>query len=245
METEILKDVGLSDNEIRVYLALLKEEELTASEISKATKINRTLIYTLLDSLIGKGMVSYVIKSSIKYFRAGDPNTILAFLKEKSDNIRKIIPDLLKLKAPSRRRYSVELYEGAEGLKSVLDDILRARPKEFLDITSGSTVIVLPRYYMDKFHKEREKIIPLSRILYNHTKMGIKRAKEMKQYPRAQSRVLPKGLSSPSHIYVYADRVCLTLWEKDFPFAILIKSKDMAKRFKEFFEWFWQLSKPA
>jgi hypothetical protein len=65
----------------------------------------------------------------------------------------------------------------------------------------------------------------------------------MMKYSKTEVKFLPKGLASPSHIYLYADKVGIALWEKEFPFAILIKSKEINQRFTEFFNWFWRLAK--
>ena len=242
METKFLKEIGLTDNEITIYLELLKLGEALASDLADRTGVNRTLTYQILNNLLKRGLISYVIKNNTKYFKAGTPSKLLDFLKEKELNIQKLIPELLKLKKPGEKKHSVELYEGKEGLKTILNDVIRTKPKDFVDMTSGMTVIVLPRYWMDQWHNERVKIIPKSRFLYNHTEIGIKRSKELSKYLKTEVRLLPKGFESPSHIFTYADKVAIALWEKEFPFAILIKSKEIAKRFKEFFEWFWKLA---
>ncbi|MDD5191717.1 MAG: helix-turn-helix domain-containing protein [Candidatus Nanoarchaeia archaeon] len=243
METEHLREIGLTDNEIRVYLELLKKEDALASELSNKTNINRTLIYQILNNLLKKGIISYVIKNNVKYFKASHPSRLLDFLKERESNIKNLIPELLNLTAPSEKKYSVELYEGKEGLKTILGDIVRTKPKEWLDITSGMTIEVLQDYVIDKWEKQRIKARIKARIIINDTDTGRKRGKQLEKLKITETRYMPKGLMSPSHIYVYGNRVAITLWVKNFPFGILIKSQEIADRFKEFFEWFWKIAK--
>jgi len=242
METRFLKEIGLTDNEIRIYLELLKSGESLASALSEKTDINRTLTYQILNNLAKRGLIGSVIKNNVKYFRAAHPSKIIEFLKEKEMNIQSIIPELASMKAAEEKNYSVELYEGKEGLKTVLNEVIRIRPKEFLDITSGSTTVVLP-YYIDKWQKLRVKSRIKAMFLMNDTVQGRKRAKELGKHKLTEIRLLPKGLESPSHIYVYADKVAIGLWSEDHPFVILITSDEISRRFREFFEWFWNISK--
>jgi len=44
MDTSYLKEIGLTDNEIRIYLELLKSEEALASELSDKTNVNQVSV---------------------------------------------------------------------------------------------------------------------------------------------------------------------------------------------------------
>lgn len=243
METQFLKEIGLTDNEIRIYLELLKLGEALASDLSNRTGVNRTLTYQILNNLMRRGLIGYVIKNNVKYFRAAHPSKLLDFIKEKEFNIERLIPDLVKLVKPNERKYSVELYEGKEGLKTIMNDIIRSKPKEWLDFTSGLTIDILPEFFIDKWEKQRVNRKIKARFLINNTEEGKKRGKELERLKLSEVRYLPDGLKSPSHIYIYGNKVGIALWIKEFPFGILIESKEIVDRFKEFFEWFWKLSK--
>ena len=242
METNYLKEIGLSDNEIRIYLELLKRGESLASTLAERAGVNRTLTYQILSNLMKRGLVGYVIKNQTKYFRAGHPSKLMDYLKEKETHIERIIPELTKLALPEERNYSVELYEGKEGLKTIMNDIIRTKPREWLDFTSGMTIDLLPEFFMNKWEKARIKARIKARFLINDTKEGRIRGEELKKLKLSEVRYLPEGLKSPSHIYVYKDRVGIALWVKESPFGIVIRSEEIAHRFGEFFEWFWKIS---
>ena len=80
MNTEILISLGLSKREAEVYYALLHVEDALASELSEKTKEARTNTYDTLNSLIKKGLVSYVIKNNKKHFLAADPKNLLKWM---------------------------------------------------------------------------------------------------------------------------------------------------------------------
>ena len=65
MNTKILEEVGLTGNEIKVYLALLELGSVTAGDILKKIELHRGAVYDTLDKLIDKGLVSYFIKNNV------------------------------------------------------------------------------------------------------------------------------------------------------------------------------------
>ena len=58
MIEELLVNLGLTDKETLIYLAILKNQQLTASDISKKTKLKRTTVYAALDNLIQKRLIT-------------------------------------------------------------------------------------------------------------------------------------------------------------------------------------------
>lgn len=67
MEISNLKSIGLTENEIKIYLLLLKSGSITAYEISQKTGIYRAHVYDKLEQLIKKGLVTHVYKGAKKY----------------------------------------------------------------------------------------------------------------------------------------------------------------------------------
>ncbi len=58
MISDLLIKFGLSEKEITVYTALIQKGEATATDLARATKINRTTIYSVCKELIDKGFIS-------------------------------------------------------------------------------------------------------------------------------------------------------------------------------------------
>ena len=116
-----LEKIGLTNGEIKVYLALLELGSTTTWEITRKSEISGSKVYEVLDRLIGKGLVSYIIKNNVKYFESASPEMILSYLDEKTKlienekrDIQKIIPELiLKQKRQINRRlkYILDLME--------------------------------------------------------------------------------------------------------------------------------------
>lgn len=134
----VLKEFGLSENEIKLYLALIKTGESTAQTVAKNAELPRTTSYHLLESLIQKGLVGFVIKESKKYFQASNPKRLIESLEEKKKIIQEIIPELTSLSETIKEKPKVIVYEGLRGIRSVLKDVLEEKKTiyHYGDITS-------------------------------------------------------------------------------------------------------------
>ena len=128
-----LERFGFSSNEAKVYLTLLRLGSAMAGKIAKEAMLDRSSCYETLKRLLKKGFISYAVEANRKLFKIENPNKILLFLKEKQEEIEKIMPELLSLYRKKKEKYNVTLYKGYKGLRSVFLDILKeAKGKENL-----------------------------------------------------------------------------------------------------------------
>ena len=72
---ENLCKIGLSELEAKVYIALLKKETFTATELASVTSINRTQTYDVLAKLSNRGMV-FESRGKVKKYSAVDPKNV-------------------------------------------------------------------------------------------------------------------------------------------------------------------------
>ena len=153
---QALKQFGLNDKEIKVYLALLNLGTSNVHKIAERADIIRTTTYDILKSLIEKGLASYVIKNNIKYFEAANPEKIIGILEEKKQIIQDIIPELNKIKELVIEKPTIEVYEEKEGLKTILEDMLKTK-QDILGYFSTKFYNTLITYF-PHFRKRRAKL---------------------------------------------------------------------------------------
>jgi len=96
-QLSIIQDLGLKEEEAKIYLACLKLGVAKISEIAEEVIIPRTSIYVHLGSLTKKVFVKRTKKGSFESFAPVEPDEILENSKYKIDNFSKIIPELSKL----------------------------------------------------------------------------------------------------------------------------------------------------
>src|SRR3989344_4103194 len=167
-----LKGAGLKMNEIKVYLAVLELGSTRIHNVAKRAGILRTTAYEVVKPLTKKGLISTVIKSGVLHLEAVDPQKLEKILEENLTNIRKIVQKLRQLKHSVKEKPSVELYEGKEGLKTILEDVLR-QEKTYCAY-ANYTIFRLLQSYSPNFVKKRIDKKIFARIIQERVKSLIR-----------------------------------------------------------------------
>lgn len=120
-----LCEIGLNKNEALVYLELLNVGPQPASVIAKRLKINRSSLYSVFDSLMQKGLVSYMDKEKIRIFLANDPNALIAFIDKEcsrfeyyKNQAKALIPKIRSIsKKILKEKPKYQVFDGFDSLK--------------------------------------------------------------------------------------------------------------------------------
>lgn len=236
MDATILEQIGLTRNEARVYLALLETGETKTGALVKETGMHRVLIYDALESLIKKGLGSYVIRENIKYFQAADPERLLEFLKEKEELTRELLPEL-KGKYQTRNPQSVAIYEGIIGLKSALNNMIKELSPGGTHYVFGSGEMssAMGAYYDIYQEAKRRNGIKTYGIL----DVSFRKRKEVIRRTSAMLRFYPLTYF-PTDTWIYNDKVLIVTYTSHPPVAFLITSQETADSYKKFFDVIWR-----
>ncbi len=242
----ILKEFGLTENEIKLYLKLLELGSATSGQLMKETGFYSKTIYELLDKLIDKGLVSFVIKANIKYFEAENPEKFLDIiseeekgLKTKEEHIKKILPELIAKRKISKEPQEATIYKGNKGMKSVFEDTLKQKG-EILVFGGGGKFKEALGPYSELWHKKRAKAGIKLRLLWNEKLRNKK--KDLAEFKLLQLKFLPEEFDNPAPAVIYGDKVAITVWSET-PIATLIRSKDVAKSYRSYFDMLWKTAK--
>src|SRR3989344_2832391 len=132
MLEKYLQDLGLSDKEALIYLALLHVDSTTALDLSKKTKINRSTVYVVIDSLSKKGLVSETTVGKKTQFQAEPPERLETYIErrkaqfeEQSKRIKDVIPEIKSIQRDTGERPVVKYYDGVEGIISSAEETFR------------------------------------------------------------------------------------------------------------------------
>jgi sugar-specific transcriptional regulator TrmB len=233
----ILEKAGLAGNEAKVYLALLELGSALAGEITKKSGVNRTNVYDALDKLTEKGLVSYVIQANRKFFEAVSPGRIVKYLEEKEKDIRKrkelvnsALPELELKRKLSREPQEATIYKGKKGLKSIAEDILKTK-KELLVFGAEGKFVDLFTHYAQQWHMRRGKLKIPVKIIYNER---IRAKKSKAKFPILKMRFNSNVYETPATTWIYGNKVAIIVWS-DQPIATLIRSKEVANSYRQFF----------
>lgn len=114
---EPLKNLGLSEKEVLVYLALLQLGSATPYQIAKKSGIKRPTAYVIAEDLVKKGLIVHVPGEEKKSYIAKSPESFFEKQEEKLRAVKKILPELQSYQKKSPQKASIMYFEGLEGLK--------------------------------------------------------------------------------------------------------------------------------
>src|SRR3990167_10558989 len=113
-----LKILGLAGEEITIYLTALEQGNTTVLELARITKIPRTTVYLIIDSLVEKSLLQLTADGKRKLYIPASPAEILGLAKRKNDQLNKTInslseelPQLQALYNISHKKPKIRYYE--------------------------------------------------------------------------------------------------------------------------------------
>jgi sugar-specific transcriptional regulator TrmB len=240
MDIELaLKEYGLSEKEIRIYLVLLPLGSINLQEIAKRVDFPRTTVYNTLNYLCQKGLVSTIIKKGVTYFEASDPNKLIDKLSQKKELLEKALPDLLGLKKSNIEPSSVEIYQGSKGISTILSDVFKVNQETYY---FGSYSLSIERL---KHLPEHVRMIRLDKKI--HAKIVMDRYDEeifhKPSYKNiTEMRFLDSLKDFPCMIFIYGNKVALYTLKEDLV-GVIISNKEVAVAMKMIFDIYWKLAK--
>jgi len=189
-----LSKLGLSKNEVRVYLYLARYGERKASEISEALCLHRTETYRILRDLEKRGIVSSVFEKPLKFIATPFEKAIdlliearklkIKLLERKKKSLVSIWFSLPQPNIAPERKEVFQILEGQEQIDLKTTEILENAKNEILVFASDVDLARL--YYsgiLDMLEKCNRKNIDVklvtndsrkSRFFIEKTKVSIK-----------------------------------------------------------------------
>ncbi len=229
-----IEELDLTKTESSVYLTLLKEGNSLAAIIIKKLQLHRATVYDVLERLIEKGLVSYIVKDKKKYYEATPPKKFLDIIQEqkqallaKEKKAKELVSELSKIKEKTPTS-NIKVLSGKEGLKNLMTDLLTV--KEFLVLGGEVQFKEYLPFYTAHWAKEREVKKIYARILTNQPTASEWAFNKYKQ--------LPKSQHFPISTIIYTNKIAIILPEE--PLKIIwIESEQTAKAYRSEFELLW------
>jgi len=238
MDTSILEGLGLSNLEIKIFVRLLELGESKAGKIIKEVGLQSSSVYNAINSLMKKGLISYIKKGQIKFYKAADPEAILGYIDTKKREYLKILPEL-KEKQKKAEEEGVEFYKSFRGIKTITFELLKNAKK-------GDVYRFFSVENIDEYKLATERVFGAEKQLRKEKKIITKgifheSARELaKRNSITQKRFL--NYPMPPNTLIFGDKVAIISWKGE-PSGILISSKDIARTYVEFFEHMWEIAK--
>lgn len=227
-----LKEAGLTDNEERVYLSLIDLGPSLAGKISRKTGLHRRTVYDVTETLIQKGLLSYMLENNRRVFSAVNPQRIIDSIEQKKNSLIPFIENLSSKFEMSKKKEQTNFYRGKNGLKMVFESQLQY--PEILILGANREAYNKMPYYFKWFNERRKEKKVKIRVITSDKTINPKFLSETKY--------LSDKHVDHMVINIYGNSVAMILWNKN-PFAIVIEQEEFAKGYRKYFELLWKIAK--
>ncbi len=248
-----LENLGLNKLESQVYLELQKLGEAKVGMICKNLNIPNSHMYTTLNSLIEKGLVSFKYANNVKIFRATSPETLKLLFNRKQDELKdqekslsNLIESLKKLPKNKETESDYQYFEGENALKNAIFDIYNQSREnsEMLLLSAKSEAWDRFNAFLMDMHKLRTKRKINMKMILQENSQGLKAIiSERKKLGHVEIRV--SGFNNKAEFLCTEDAVFILDLSKENarPCGFIIKNKVFVSLFEEIFNFIWVKSK--
>jgi len=247
MIVENLRQFGLNEKEIAVYLGLISLGPAPVSLVAKEARVNRGTSYDILKNLIELGLVSYYKhygkEDKRQYFVAEPPQKLLDAIENKKrgletvgDQIAKSLPELQSMYEKSGARPTVKYYEGNAGIRTILQDVLsitaKSEEKKYFVYSSADIREYLykayPRYTDDRIkQKIRVQVVAVGK---GGELVGLDERKWLSQKE-----------SAPTYVLIYVGKVAMiSVDQAKQPVGVIVEDLGLYQTQKMVFQKLWE-----
>ena len=249
MDSKLLEDIGLTEGEAKVYLALLKLGESKTGVLASTAEVSSSKVYKILSRLEKKGLAGHVLRGDVKFFSAVEPKRILDYMDEKQEQltskrnlVEKMLPELERRQRTASQRSEASVYDGVKGVTNFFRNILdELKPEDTYYVIGAGYGEVVPdlRNFFYLHHKRRYELKIRIKMLANYeTKNNLVKTAKF----RSEIRFLPQYLIGNTEIVFYKNKVFIAIFTKE-PKGFLIENDEAVKSFKSYFEVLWKVGK--
>jgi len=239
MYEEQLKELGLTNNEIQIYLLLLKEGTLNPTKIAEKLGLHRGYIYDALERLREKQIVNSVLKDDKKHFQANSPENVAELLEFRLRNFKDIIPNLIQLMDFKKEDTFVELHKGRRVYRTLIKDIIatvKDNDEVLLVGVDEQNLIdnVEPIYLKQYFNIIASRNIKERVIMKNE--------KKVHKIPYVTHKKLDSQYIGNTEQVIYGDKVAIFILGNPYH-LIVINNKEVSNTYRKQFDLLWKTAK--
>jgi len=242
MDSSILEDLGLTQAEIKVYVALLECGATTAGLVIEKSRLQNSVVHRAFNSLIEKGIISYIVEGKRKVYQATDPENFYNFIDDKKKRFEQILPELKQKQLFAKEHKEATIYKGKRGINEIYSKILNAPGKEYNTFGGGKQVTfeVMGETWWKNLHAKRIARKIVCRQVFDETirKFG----EELNKKTLTHIKFLSQEFEQLTEIVIRGKYVAIIIFTEN-PYGILIKDKIVAESYKKNFEILWKKAK--
>ena len=260
----VLNNLGLSENETKVYIEALKHEQVSPFSIAKAVGIPRTTVYDVMFNLALKGLIEVKQAQGLEkqqtWIVAKNPSTLRDMLFKRRKDLARLEVDLVDVLPLLKKEYIKQesntnfmFYPGITGVKQVMRQTIEGKDNSPVRVfeslmpmdTLGKRLINKDVDEGLKSKRTTNTAIKSLIVLNKWTKHVLSyQHKRNKDYVKLHNfRFIDNPLLSINlDISLLEDTVRCICAQDNEAWGLIIKSSKLTKTLESFFDIFWNTS---
>jgi sugar-specific transcriptional regulator TrmB len=237
--TPVLQGLGLSEHEAGVYYANLALGPATVLRIARRANIKRTTVYSVLDSLRNKGLISVELKGLKQLYVASPPQVLEGLLESRRSAFKGVLPELEKLYNQRGKETTIRYHEGLVSVKSAYEELLglTRQTDDYLVVSNMERWLAQDEKYFKEFVIRCAQRTDKVRVILQNSPKALE-YKALQQHNRQRIRILSEGTSLTTNLVVIPSRVVIQQMIEPIS-AIVIDNPSAVQMHREMFEIMW------
>lgn len=246
MEETLIK-VGLTPEEVELYVSLLNVGAQSAAQLASNTSVKRTYVYRVASSLTGKGLVTEAKRGRATVFEPNSPDHLLSLAEAKKleaeqtkTNIESLLGSLKTKYSSVESRPIVETFHGIEGVKKIYLDTLKVGKEISAVVETTDVEPQLRDWIKNRYVKERAKQQIHAKVILASGKLASEYQSRNTEAYRTVIEVPHDKFPIKHEVDIYGNKVAFINYRQDEPIVGLVIDNDMvAKTMKAWFDLSW------
>jgi sugar-specific transcriptional regulator TrmB len=237
------ESIGIPKMQTLVYLDLLKNNESTATEIAKRTKMHRANVYDTLTKLKERNLIFLSSKDGKQIFAPLSTDLIISQEKDKLEQLKSAM-NYIKTTYVSGQTPKVYTVEGMSAIKGLIFSLLDKKAEIWMYglAENENLTNILNDQLMHAFHLERIKRHIDLKLLYY--KIPLDELNKLHHLKFTEARLLPKTQQAKTSqiTQIVCDGVVyITIWIQPIH-TIVIENDIVSKEYSDFYSILWNFS---
>jgi sugar-specific transcriptional regulator TrmB len=249
------KKLGFEPEIADLYLALHANGPQSISQLSRNSRIERTRIYRLIDTLMESNLIEVEAHSKRGIIKAAPVSNLHILITQREQELKSLqdelglIEQVLARNSLSNPASRIQFYHGPEGIRQMLWNELKAQ-NEILGYSTRILEEATGKKFMERWTDEFEARKLSSRLLVNEDfieswQQGRGSIATDHKIRGMQYNLLPDSVFRLHHLCdMYDDVVAYFQWKDGEVFGVEIYNQEIATTQRQLFELLWEKSQP-
>lgn len=250
MIQQLLKQLGFSEKEISVYIAVLQKGKVAPSEVAKITGINRTTVYSVAQELKKRGVISEDLGGSSRYLVALPLQDLSLLVKreekalaQKKKTINKAIKELSVLAKDAKYTVPKIVFVGEQDIEKHIEKQSPAWTKSVMSrdgIWWGFQDHTFAEHYEKWVDWYWEKIAEKKTKLKFFTNKSVIEKKMQKKHPQREMRFWSDTNKFTATTWIAGDYLVIIITNQRPHYLVEIHDATLAHNMREIFKGLWK-----